>query len=812
MPEMTSDLTWVAMLLPFAAAVLAPWLVARLGANGAWILALAPALAFLHFTGFLPEIAAGERVTGGYAWVPSLNLSFSWFIDGLSLTFALLITGIGTLIVLYAGGYMKGHAQQGRFIGFILLFMGAMLGLVLSDGLLMLFVFWELTSITSFLLIGFDHGREASRRAALQALVVTGGGGLILLAGIIFIWNITGVSQLSLLLATGDALRESPFYLAALFLVLGGAFTKSAQFPFHFWLPNAMEAPTPVSAYLHSATMVKAGVYLLMRLNPVMGATPAWEILLPFFGGITLIVGAVLAVRQTDLKLMLAYTTVASLGLLVMLTGFDTPYAIEAAVLYLVAHSLFKGALFMVAGAIDHEAGTRDITRLGGLRKLMPITFAAALLAGISMAGLPPLFGFLAKEEIYAALAGTSPRAILFTAVAVIGNALMFVIAFAVGLKPFIGAEAQTPKHAHEGPVLLWLGPLTLAVLSLVAALLSGVTHRFISSPMASAVEGEAQTITISLVPHVGAALALSVLTIILGVVLYRGLDRLRNAVDRLVTGLGVSPDRGFDHFVSGLVRLSSSVTRIVQNGRLETYITLSFIFVAAVLLVTPFVYGELPARFNLPAKVDLHEMAILAIAVIGVVAVLTAKDRLTAIVCLGIQGFAVAVIFLLYGAPDLSFTQFMVETLSVVILALVMTRLKLSPSDHRPPLARLLDGSLAIACGLGFALMLVAATSGPFDNALSAFFAEYSKIIAHGANVVNVIIVDFRGVDTLGEIAVVMITGLSILALIRIRVSSGPAAPAALAPAAASAPQTAAAEVSAKAARPAKTKGGKRS
>eukprot|EP01032_Pedospumella_encystans_P036092 gene36092-40821_t len=292
-----------------------------------------------------------------------------------------------------------------------------------------------------------------------------------------------------------------------------------------------------------------------------------------------------------------------------MLTGFDTPYAVEAAVLYLVAHSLFKGALFMVAGAIDHEAGTRDITRLGGLRKLMPITFAAALLAGVSMAGLPPLFGFLAKEEIYAALAGTSPRAILFTAVAVIGNALMFVIAFAVGLKPFIGKEGNTPKHAHEGPVLLWIGPLTLAILSLAGALLSGVTHRFISSPMATAVDGEPQAITISLIPHVGAALALSLLTVLVGVLLSLGLDRLRAVVDRLVTGLGISPDRGFDHGMSGLVRLSATVTRFVQNGRLETYITLSFIFVAAVLLVTPVVFGELPTGLALPSAFDLHEM-----------------------------------------------------------------------------------------------------------------------------------------------------------------------------------------------------------
>ncbi|KQW31206.1 cation:proton antiporter [Rhizobium sp. Root274] len=776
MPETTSDLTWIAMLLPFAAALLAPWLTARLGAAAAWVLAVAPALAFLHFLGFLPEIAAGERVTGGFAWVPSLNLSFSWLLDGLSLTFALLITGIGALIVLYAGGYMKGHPQQGRFFSYILLFMGAMLGVVVSDSFLMLFVFWELTSITSFLLIGFDHTREASRRAALQALVVTGGGGLVLLAGLIFVWNITGISQLSLLLSTGDILRESPFYMAALLLVLGGAFTKSAQFPFHFWLPNAMEAPTPVSAYLHSATMVKAGVYLLMRLNPVMGGTPAWEILLPFFGGITLLVGSVLAVRQTDLKLMLAYTTVASLGLLVMLTGFDTPYAVEAAVLYLVAHSLFKGGLFMVAGIIDHETGTRDIRLLGGLRKLMPITFAAAILGGISMAGLPPLFGFLAKEEIYAALAGASPRAILFTAVAVIGNALMFVIAFAVGLKPFVGEERKTPKHAHEGPIFLWLGPLTLALLSLAGAILSSVAHRYITSPMASAIDGEPQAVTISLIPHIGVPLALSVLTIVLGVVLYLGLERLRAAVDRLVVGLGFSPDRGFDHFVAGLVALSVRVTRVIHNGRLEVYITTTFILVALVLLVTPVVYGELPAVPAWPSDLGLAEAAFLAIAVIGVAAVLSARDRLTAIVCLGIQGFALAVLFLLFGAPDLSFTQFMVETLSVVILALVMTRLRLSLTDHRPLIARLLDGAAAIACGIGFALLLIRATSAPFDATLTEFFATYSKAIAHGANVVNVIIVDFRGVDTLGEISVVMITGLAILALIRIRVA--PAVP----------------------------------
>ncbi|MEL6435876.1 MAG: proton-conducting transporter membrane subunit, partial [Pseudomonadota bacterium] len=487
------DLTFLAFFVPFAAALVAPPIMRALGHNGAWALALAPAFLFLHWCGFLPEIATGGRVTGGYQWIPSFNVNFSWFIDGLSLTFALLITGIGTLIVLYAGGYMKGHPMQGRFMSFILMFMGAMQGLVLSDSFFMFFVFWELTSITSFLLIGFKHDAEKSRRSATQALVVTGAGGLILLAGLIVIWNVTGVSEFSLLLASGDILRDSPFYIAAFVLVLGGAFTKSAQFPLHFWLPNAMEAPTPVSAYLHSATMVKAGVYLLMRLNPAMGHTDAWETVLPLFGGTTLLVGTILAVRQTDLKLMLAYTTVASLGLLVMLTGFGTHKAIEGAVLYLIAHSLFKGALFMVAGNVDHEAGTRDVTKLGGLLSLMPVTFGAAIFSAISMGGLPPMTGFLAKEELYYGVAvSAEPWALLVTAVAIAGNALMFVVGFVVALKPFLGPKVETPKHAHEAPVLMLAGPVILAVASLVSAVLSPLYHEFFSSPMASAVIGEA--------------------------------------------------------------------------------------------------------------------------------------------------------------------------------------------------------------------------------------------------------------------------------------------------------------------------------
>ncbi|MFD1327569.1 putative monovalent cation/H+ antiporter subunit A [Mycoplana ramosa] len=762
--------TFVAFCLPLLGALVAPLLTRVLGHRAAWPLALFPATIFWHFARFLPEVSRGEIVTGGYDWVPSYNVSFSWLIDGLSLTFLLLISGIGTLIVLYSGGYLRGHPHQGRFFSFILMFMGAMLGLVASDSFLMLFVFWELTSITSFLLIGFDHAREASRRAALQALVVTGGGGLLLLAGLLVIWNVTGVTQLSLLLAFGEEVRASPFYLAILLLMLGGAFTKSAQFPFHFWLPNAMEAPTPVSAYLHSATMVKAGVYLLMRLNPVLGGTAPWETILPAFGGLTLLVGAVLSIRQTDLKLMLAYTTVASLGLLVLLTGFGSEHAAAAAALYLVAHSLFKGALFMVAGLLDHETGTRHITRLGGLARAMPVTFAAAVLAALSMGGLPPFFGFLGKEEVYTALGGGSLRAITFTLAAVIGNALMVAVAVAIALKPFLGARIATPKTPHEGPVLLWLGPVVLSACGLAAGIFSPFVHSLFSSPLASAIAGRPETVTISAAPHASLALLLSAVTVAAGIAVFAGLDRARAAADRLVNDIGWGPDRGFDQAMTGLVRFAHRLSRLLQPGLMEAYLTTTFVVVALALLVPLAWYGEWPRLPIWPADAQFHELAVMALALLGVGGVLTAQNRLNAILALGIQGFSVALLFLLFGAPDLSFTQFMVETLSVVILTLVMTRLHLQPRDARPLSQKIPDAAIAIACGFGFCLYLLRVTQGRFDPVLSEFFNLYSKAIAHGANVVNVIIVDFRGTDTLGEIAVVMTTGLAILSLIRIR------------------------------------------
>ena len=391
MDSAVSGAFW-ALASPFVAAAIAPVMKRRLGPLAGWLLALIPAFGFVIFLGIAGEVAKNGPTVASLQWVPTLGVELSIYMDGLSTLFALLITGIGTFIIIYSGGYLKGHPDQGRFYSFMFLFMGAMLGLVIIDNLIALFVFWELTSITSFLLIGFDHRREASRRAALQALVVTGAGGLSLLAGFLLIGVAVDKNALSELIA-GGSLADHALYGWIFVLVLGGAFSKSAQFPLHFWLPNAMEAPTPVSAYLPSATMVKAGVYMLMRMQPVLGGTIEWMTVLTVFGALTLMVGTLLAMRKTDLKLILAYTTVASLGLLVMLTGTSLDLAIKGAVVYLFAHSLFKGALFMVAGTIDHETGTRDITKLGGLRQAMPITFGAALVAAWSMGGLPLTVG-----------------------------------------------------------------------------------------------------------------------------------------------------------------------------------------------------------------------------------------------------------------------------------------------------------------------------------------------------------------------------------------------------------------------------------
>jgi multicomponent Na+:H+ antiporter subunit A len=578
-----------------------------------------------------------------------------------------------------------------------------------------------------------------------------------------------GSLEMSELLGRGELVRNHPWAAGILLLILAGAFTKSAQVPFHSWLPNAMEAPTPVSAYLHSATMVKAGVYLLMRVNPIFGEMALWQTLLPLFGGATLVAGTLLAVRQTDLKLMLAYTTVASLGLLVALTGIGTEKALIGAGAYLLAHSLFKGALFMVAGCVDHETGTRDITRVGGLVGLMPITAGAAILAGLSMGGLPPFTGFLAKEALYAGvkLGEVADYAVL--GALIFGNALMLAVGLAVALKPFWGARPETPKTPHEAPLSMLTGPVVLGALGLIVALATQVFNADIMTPLASAVRGVPTAVDLHFWAGVNQALVLSVITVALGLVFLLRYESMRAGAQRLFDTIGWGPDRGFDQLVGGLIRLSYGLMTSVQSGDMRTYVRLTFITVGLALLIPPFVLGAWP-RVPVIPEMSFYEATILGLAAVGVAQLVLARKRLTAVVSFGVQGFAVALIFMLYGAPDLGFTQFMVETLSVVIIALVLVRLPLEPRDERSPASIIVDGTLGLAAASGFGLALLSVTQGVFDPTLSEFFREYSATIAHGRNIVNVILVDFRALDTLGEVAVVLMAALSALALIRLR------------------------------------------
>jgi multicomponent Na+:H+ antiporter subunit A len=610
-------------------------------------------------------------------------------------------------------------------------------------------------------------------------VVVTGIGGLALLAAAILLQRLTGSWELSGIIASSLDLGAQAAYPVVLILILLAAFTKSAQLPFHFWLPNAMEAPTPVSAFLHSATMVQGGVYLLARLNPALGGTAMWSTALVVFGGATLIWGGIAALRQTDLKQMLAHTTIASLGLLVLLIGVGTEVAITAAMIYFVAHALYKAALFLVVGIIDHETGTRDITALSGLRDSLAITFIAAVLAAASMIGLPPLIGYLAKEEMYAALLTDDWQPLLVLAVLIVGNALLAGIAVAVVIKPFMGTLVPLPKEPHEASIGLLAGPAVFAILGILAGFVTTWVGSTIIAPAASSASG------VSIEDHLALHLNpldplfwLSVLTWLLGGLVYWKLDLIRTLLRRGQIAVGWTFDKGFDALMFGLIRLSGAVTRFWHHGQLELYLVVLFLMFALAIIVPLWSLGGLPA---LPGSVDLtfYEWGVVLIAVTGVATVVAARTRLFAILALGIQGFAVALLYLLFGAPDLSFTQFMVEILSVVILALVMTRLRLDRRDFRQfeDIAR--DGGLAVVGGLGVTTLLFAVLQEALDPRLSDFFNANSAPVAHGRNIVNVILVDFRGLDTLGEISVVMTAGIAILALIRgARRSRPPAAP----------------------------------
>ena len=730
---------------------------------------LAAVAALLLFAAFLPCIApvsTGHPMSFSWDWAPSLGVSLGFLVDGLSLIFALLITGIGALIFLYATGYMGGHPQFGRFVLFLFLFMLSMLGLVLARDLITLFVFWELTSVTSYLLIGFDHQNARARRNALQAMLVTGGGGLALLAGFLLIGQASGSYDLALILQ-GEDLREHALYLPILILVLLGAFTKSAQVPFHFWLPNAMAAPTPVSAYLHSATMVKAGVYLLARLHPVLADTLAWNATLTMAGLVTAVMAAILALRQSDLKTALAYTTLMALGTITLFLAGGSPYALTAAITFLIVHSLYKAALFMVVGAIDHATGSRDVAQLGGLRRAMPWTALAAALAAISMAGLPPMIGWIGKELIYAGAATIAPPA-LVTAGMLVANALMFAVAGVVALRPFWGATGTASGHAHEAGWQMLAGPLILGGLGLVLGLGAGLVQPLIDAAVTQSL-AHPRAAALHLWAGVTPELALSLATFALGALIYLARDRLRPVLSAL---LRRAPefDRGWDRFLDAFRAFADWQVRQIQTGRLTQYLAVTFATLALGLGATLILRH--PALV-LDTEAPLMLWVIAAFTVAGACLALTPHSRIANIGGIGTVGIGVALIFIIFGAPDVATTQLMVETLSAVLFGIAMLRLP-GIVERRSRARQIRHGLIAGALGLCMGLIVLAITAHPLDRHITTFFEQSAYKLAHGLNIVNVILVDFRAFDTFGELTVVLLASLGAYALLKRRAGRG--------------------------------------
>jgi multicomponent Na+:H+ antiporter subunit A len=741
------------------------------GGPSGWISVAIPAAIFVWMLQYTGAVAAGQPVLLGVDWVPSMDIRLSVLIDGLSLTFALLISGIGTLVTLYSTKYLGNHPEYPRFVLFLMLFMVGMLGLVLSDNLIALFVFWEITTISSYLLIGFSSDEAKSRRSALQALLVTGTGGLAFLAGIILLGSVAGSFELSEVLGQGDLIRAHPLYPAILILFLAGAFTKSAQFPFHFWLPNAMAAPTPVSAYLHSATMVKGGVYLMARMNPALGGTDAWFWALVIAGGFTTVFASVLAIRQTDIKQVLAYTTLMALGALTLFIGAGTAAAITGMMAFLVVHSLYKAALFLMIGIVDHETGTRDVDALRGLGRKMPLTFLGGAIAALSMAGIPPLVGFIGKEFLYKAGLDMDRATLWITGTIFAASALMFVAAGISVLRPFTGKLAPTPQTPHEGPWAMWIGPLLLGSLSLGFGLFPDTLEAWFVAPGTWAVYGDyGYAVDLYLFREVNAAFLLSLATFATGAVLYAIHRPLRGWLGRVFEANPIKFDPGWDRVLDGLKALAGWQTRLLQSGVLQRYIFTVFLTLAVGIGATIWAKDAMDFRIDWVGAVDglqFKHWAVVVFVTAGAILTAITSSRMTAIAALGVVGIGVALIFIIFSAPDVAITQLLVEVLVVVLVAVAMLKLPqlgLARDRKRRPVHAVLAGVI----GVLVTMVMIGVVQGDIDRRLTDFFEVASWPEAYGRNIVNVILVDFRAIDTFGEIAVVVIAALAAYALLR--------------------------------------------
>ena len=755
--------------LPFLGALL-PGLMNQAGrAACAGVTFTVSLAAFVGLLTNLPAAMAGDVVTFQFDWIPALGLNFTLMLDALGFFFATLILGIGLLIITYARFYLAREDNMGEFFTYLLLFQGAMVGIVLSDNILLLLVFWELTSLSSFLLIGYWKHLPEGRQGARMALTVTGMGGLAMIAGMLILGQIVGSYDLSVILQHRELIQSSDLYLPALILILLGCFTKSAQFPFHFWLPHAMAAPTPVSAYLHSATMVKAGIFLMARMWPVLSGTPEWFWIVTSAGLITMVLGAVIALFKHDLKALLAFSTVSHLGLITMLLGTGTALGAMAAVFHIMNHATFKAALFMSAGIIDHETHTRDIRRLGGLRHLMPITFVIATLAALSMAGIPLLNGFLSKElmleEAYHTVLGNNHW--IVPTLAIVGSLFSAAYCFRLISHTFLGAKRDDyPAHPHDPPAGLWLPPAFLVVLVVVIGVAPFLVEPAVKGITYAVLGGEAEMpkahlkIWHGLVP----ALYMSITAVVGGLIvlmMFNPLLKIWDAAPR--------PEAKtlFEAVMSGAVRLAKALTLPLHNGAFSRYGAILTVTVigAGYYAWTSGTVGEATRTVQPVGVIEVAGWCMLVAATLGMV--FQHRNRLLSLVLIGIIGLMVSIGFVFFSAPDLAMTQITVEVVTTILLLLALNFLPNDTPIESSVLRRARDVALSIAGGaaamaLSYHYLLRSAVATP----ISEFHLANSYKGGGGTNVVNVILVDFRGFDTFGEIIVLGIAAVLIYAL----------------------------------------------
>ena len=739
-----------------------------------WSLWGALAMTLLSASCLLPLVDAGFHgitLIQGHSWIAAAGIAMSFRFDGLGFLFAQMILGIGLLIIIYAHYYLPAKYCLRRFYGYLLLFMGAMLGVVLAENIIVLLIFWELTSLASFLLIAYYRRIEEARRGALLALMVTGAGGLGLLAGFILLGQIVGSYELSVILASGDAVRLDDRYLPMLLLILFGVFTKSAQFPFHFWLPHAMTAPTPVSAYLHSATMVKAGVFLLARLFPVLSGTLTWTWCVGSVGLATLLFAAIIALFKHDLKGLLAYSTISHLGLITALFGLGTPLAAVAGVFHIINHAIFKAGLFMAAGIIDHECGTRDMRRINGLWQVMPYTATLAMVAAAAMAGVPLANGFLSKEMFFSEAVTVGSRMPLeWFLPAVVTLAGIFAVAYSLRFIHdvfFNGAPVDLPKTPHEPPRWLLVPVEVMVILILLIGIFPEFTVQPILAVAAAAVlQAPLPPYDLAIWHGPSPALAMSIIALFAGLMIYLGrkpLFVLHERLEGLLDGRAI-----FKKMMSALLGYARQITTFLENGSLQRQIKLLLIAVlticgsALVLSSSPLI-GSRPM---LPVD-GVSLLAVLALIAAVLAATILHRARLTALILTGAVGLIVALCFAKFSAPDLALTQLSVEVVTLVLLLLALYFLPQTSPAESSRYRQWRDCGLAVAAGCGVAWLALAMMTRPTAS-IADFFLHNSVPGGGGSNVVNVILVDFRGFDTFGEISVLAIAALGIFALLQ--------------------------------------------